>query len=102
MAAHNNAALASGFFPRTPVGVLQPGAAADLMFVDYHPPTPLTVDNLPWHILFGFRDSMVTDTMAGGSFLMRDRQLLTLDEVEIAARASELAEKAWRRYASSF
>ena len=102
IAAHNNAALASSFFPRTPVGVLQPGAAADLMFVDYHSPTPLSVDNLPWHIIFGFRESIVTDTMAGGRFLMRDRKLLTLSEAEIAARASELAAKAWHRYASSF
>jgi len=102
MAVHNNAALVSSFFPQTPVGVLQPGAAADLMFVDYHAPTPLTDTNLPWHILFGFRDSMVTATMAGGRFLMRDRQLLTLDEAEIAAKASELAAKAWRRYESSF
>lgn len=102
MAAHNNAALASSFFPLAPVGVLQPGAAADLMFVDYHAPTPLSEANLPWHILFGFRDSMVTATMAGGRFLMRDRQLLSLDEAEIAAKASELAALAWRRYESSF
>jgi hypothetical protein len=39
---------------------------------------------------------------AGGNFLMKDRQLLTLDEAEIAARANELAARAWRRYESSF
>jgi hypothetical protein len=29
---------------------------------------------------------------------MRDRQLITLDETEITARARELAAAVWRRY----
>jgi len=102
IAAYNNAALGSSLFPETPIGVLAPGAAADLMFVDYHAPTPLTTGNLPWHILFGFRDDMVTATMAGGKFLMKDRQMLTLDEADIAAKARELAADVWKRYESSF
>jgi putative selenium metabolism protein SsnA len=102
MAVYNNAALATTFFPESAIGVLQPGAAADLIFVDYEPPTPLSADNLPWHILFGFRDDMVTGTMAGGKFLMKDRQMLTLDETEIAAKARELATQLWKRYESKF
>lgn len=102
MAAYNNAALASSFFPERPVGVLQPGAAADLVFVDYQPPTPLSEGNLPWHILFGFRDDMVTTTITGGQVLMKDRQMLTLDEAEIAAKARELAAQVWKRYESKF
>ena len=102
IAANHNAALASTFFPEEPVGTLRPGAAADLIFVDYHPPTPLSAGNLPWHLLFGFRDDMVTCTMVAGKFLMRDRRLLTLDEAAIAARARELATQVWKRYDSSF
>ncbi len=98
MAAYNNAALASRFFPEAPIGKLVPGAFADLILVDYHPNTPLTPGNLPWHILFGFHESMVTMTMVNGRVLMRDRQLLTLDEAEIAARARELAPQVWARY----
>jgi hypothetical protein len=56
------------------------GAAADIIFVDYQAPTPLTADNLPWHIIFGFESSMVTTTMVNGRLLMQDRKLLTLDE----------------------
>jgi putative selenium metabolism protein SsnA len=97
MAIYNNAALANAFFP-VEVGELKVGAAADLMFVDYQAPTPLMAGNLPWHILFGFRDSMVTTTIAQGKILMKDRQLLTLDENEIAAKSRELAKKAWERY----
>jgi len=98
MAVHNNAALASLFFPQTPIGQIVPGAVADLIFVDYHPPTPFTPENLPWHILFGFRESMITTTIVAGKVLMKDHQLMTLDEEEIAARARELASKAWKRY----
>ena len=97
MAVDNNAALAGEFFPQAPLGVLAPGAFADLIFVDYHAPTPLTAGNLPWHILFGFEASLVTTTIAGGRVLMRERQLLFLDEAEIAARSRELAAKVWER-----
>ncbi len=98
MAIYNNAALASTFFPDSPPGLLIPGAAADLILVDYHPTTPLTAGNLPWHILFGFEASMVTTTICAGKVLMRDRVLLTLDEAAITARSRELASEVWKRY----
>jgi cytosine/adenosine deaminase-related metal-dependent hydrolase len=99
MAITNNAALANVFFPDAPIGVLSPGAYADIILVDYHPTTPLTAGNLPWHILFGFEPSMVTTTIASGKVLMKDRQLLFLDEAEITAKSRELAGRAWERYA---
>lgn len=98
MAIYNNAALASIFFPSAPIGQIVPGAVADLIFVDYHPFTPLTDGNLPWHIIFGFQQSMVTSTMVAGKFLMKDRELLTLDEEEITARALETAPRIWKKY----
>jgi putative selenium metabolism protein SsnA len=98
MAVYNNAALANLFFPQAVTGSLVPGAFADLILVDYHPHTPLTAGNLPWHIVFGFHESMVTTTIAAGKVLMKDRQLLTLDGEAIAARAQELAPKVWEKY----
>ena len=98
MAVYNNAALAAAYFPETPPGVLEAGAAADLIFVDYPSPTPLSAGNLPWHVLFGFHESMVTTTLVAGKVLMKDRKLLTLDEKAIAAKARELAAQVWRRY----
>ena len=98
MAITNNSALAGLFWPDLPVGKLEVGAAADIIFVDYHPTTPLNAGNLPWHIIFGFESSMVTTTIAAGKLLMRDRQLLTLDEAEITARSRELASGVWQRF----
>ena len=100
MAVQNNAALAGMFFPSAPLGVIRTGAQADLILVDYAPTTPLTAGNLPWHILFGFHESMVTMTMVAGRVLMRDRELLTLDVEQITARSRELAAKVWQRYAA--
>ncbi|MGC9520422.1 MAG: putative aminohydrolase SsnA [Anaerolineae bacterium] len=92
-----NAALASLFWPQQRLGVLEEGAVADVILVDYRPPTPLTAANLPWHLIFGYEASAITTTISAGRVLMRDRQLLTLDEAEIAARARELAQALWKR-----
>lgn len=100
-ATYNNARLAEQFFPNTRLGEIKVGAVADVIFVDYHPFTPLTEGNLPWHILFGFESSMVTTTIVAGNVLMKDRQLLTLDEAEIAKEALALAPRVWERYASN-
>jgi putative selenium metabolism protein SsnA len=97
MAYRNNAALAATFFPQ-PIGVLAPGAAADVILLDYHPFTPLHSGNLPWHLLFGFDGGHVTHTIAAGQLLMADRRLLTLDEAEIAARARQHAPALWDRF----
>ena len=99
MAWDHNARIARVFFPGLgPLfGQLVQGAPADLILVDYDPPTPLTAGNLPWHIIFGIDGSGVDTTIVGGQVLMRHRQLLTLDEAAIMARARELAGKLWQR-----
>lgn len=98
MGIYNNAALANLYLPQTTVGVLKEGAAADLIFVDIKPFTPLNSGNLPWQIIFGFQESMITSTMVAGKFLMKDKELLTLDEEKIAAEARAIAPEIWKRY----
>jgi putative selenium metabolism protein SsnA len=82
-------------FPR--VGELSVGAAADLVLLDYLPPTPLTSGNFPWHLIFGMDSHHVNSTMVAGRWLMRNRQLLTVDEARIHARARELSQALWNR-----
>jgi putative selenium metabolism protein SsnA len=94
----NNAEIAGIFFPGMQFGSLEPGTPADLVFVDYHPFTPLTGENLPWHIIFGFNEDLITTMMVGGNILMKDRELLTLDSDAICAHAGKLAKKVWQRY----
>ncbi len=94
-----NARLAQVFWPGLKLGELSPGAGADLVFLDYHPTTPLTAENLAGHVIFGVEASAVTATVCAGRILMRDRRLLTLDEEAITARSRELAAQVWRRAA---
>jgi putative selenium metabolism protein SsnA len=98
----NNGLLARCFWPDAALGEISEGAYADLIFVDYHPFTDLTAGNLPWHIVFGVGGSLVTTTIAGGAVLMRDRELLTLDEAAITARARQLSSAVWQRYQAQF
>ncbi len=102
MAIYNNSQLASEQFHAAPIGILAPGAAADLIFVDYHPFTELTAGNLPWHVLFGFHESMVTTTIVAGKVLMRNRELLTLDEERIAYEARKISRDTWDRFQALF
>jgi putative selenium metabolism protein SsnA len=102
MAIYNNAGLAKMLFPKISLGAITPGAEADLIFVDYQPFTPVTADNLPWHIVFGFQDSMVTGTMVAGKLLMKDRQVLSLDEEKINYAARQLAPGVWKKFNKSF
>jgi len=82
-------------FPR--VGELGVGAAADLVLLDYLPPTPLNSGNFPWHLIFGMDAQHVNSTMVAGRWLMRNRQLLTIDEARIHAHARELSQALWKR-----
>jgi putative selenium metabolism protein SsnA len=99
MAWEHNARIARILFPGLgpQLGQLAKGAPADLVLVNYDPPTPLTVENLPWHVIFGIDGTGVDTTIVAGQVLMRNRKLLTLDEAEIMARARELAGKLWQR-----
>ena len=79
------------------LGELAPGRPADLAILDYAPPTPLTDGNFLGHLIFGLVDATVDTTVCRGRILMRNKQILVLDEQRIAARSRELAPKVWQR-----
>lgn len=102
MGVYNNARLFSAFFTTSRFGAIVPGAYADIILVDYDSPTPVTPENLPWHIVFGFHESMVTTTIVSGRVLMRNREILSLDADAIHAHARERARKVWGRFEGQF
>jgi putative selenium metabolism protein SsnA len=101
MAVYNNRKLAAQFFDH-PVGIVAPGAYADVILLDYYPTTPLSDANLPWHILFGMSGGHVHSTIVHGQVLMKARSLLTLDEAEITACSRTIAAQTWERYWAMF
>jgi putative selenium metabolism protein SsnA len=88
--------LAAGAFG-IPLGTLEEGAPADLVVLDYRPPTPLTSENLASHFLFGLDRSHIRSTMVAGRFVLRDRRIATVDEDAIFARARAAAAALWQR-----
>ena len=90
--------LAAEFFG-LPLGALDAGAPADLVVLDYRPPTPLTAANLAGHLFFGIDRSHVRSTMVAGRFVLRDRRITTVDEAGILARARTAAAALWERMA---
>jgi len=92
----NNPAIASALFGGR-LGVLQPGAWADVIVVDYTPPTPLTAANWSGHLHFGVLGRCVETTIINGRIRMLNRRLIDLDERAINARSRELAVRLWER-----
>lgn len=85
-----NAKIANRYFD-TPLGVLREGAAADIIVADYNPLTPLTPDNINGHMLFGLNGSKVVTTMINGKVLMKDRELIGIDEAKAMADCRQQA-----------
>lgn len=92
----NNREIARRIFGKD-LGVLRPGAAADVIIVDYYPPTPLTVETAYSHLLFGVSGGRVDTTIINGSVRMLERKLQGIDEAATCARAKNLAARLWAR-----
>ncbi len=79
------------------VGRIAPGARADLVLVEYYPPTPLDGSNLMGHVLFGIANAPVDTLLVNGRPIVRHKHLQTVDEREVAERASQRARALWGR-----
>ncbi len=80
------------------VGILKEGALADVIIVDYNPPTEINEGNINGHLLFGVTGRHVDTTIVNGKVLMEDRKLLNIDEERIMAKSRELAAAVWKRF----
>jgi len=88
--------LASQFFPYA-IGNLEVGSAADLIVLDYDPPTPLTQENLAWHWMFAMTPRHVESVMVQGNWVIYRREFRTIDEERIRAEARGEAVRIWER-----
>jgi len=91
----NNQRLASRTFG-IEMGTLGEGAAADLVVMDYHQPTPLTSENLAWHLIFGMSSSAIESVMAAGRFVIRERRP-AYPETALYERSRRAAAKLWQK-----
>lgn len=89
----NNQRLASESFGVN-LGSLRVGLPADLTVLDYASPTPMTAENLSWHLAFGINSASVESVMVDGSFVVRNRKAV-IDEQNIYQHARAASEKLW-------
>ena len=90
----NNAKIGAKYFPDQ-LGVLKPGAAADIIVIDYKPFTPFSDENIDGHMIFGMTGRQCQTTIAAGKLLMKDRELIGIDEEAENAHILEQAKKLW-------
>lgn len=78
-------------------GVLRVGAPADFILVNLDAPHMRPIHSLVANLVHSAKGSDVTDVMVDGRWLMRNRELLTLDEVGILHEAERHAQAMVRR-----
>jgi cytosine/adenosine deaminase-related metal-dependent hydrolase len=76
-------------------GSVERGAVADLVVLDYRPPTPLVPENVAGHLVFGMRSADVDTVIVNGRFIMEGRRF-PFDTEPVLRRAREAARKLWR------
>ena len=91
----NNREIAGRYF-KAPLGILKEGAAADVIVVDYDPPTHMDETNVNGHILFGMTGRDVVTTIGNGKILMKDREVKVADTARVMARCREESAKLWK------
>ncbi|MBM6775001.1 putative aminohydrolase SsnA [Olsenella profusa] len=90
----NNPAMASAYFGEK-IGVLAPGAVADVIVMDYPVFTPFSADNVDGHMLFGMMGKNCRTTIINGRVVYRDRSFVGIDEERINAWTLEQAKRLW-------
>lgn len=94
----NNAGIANRYWD-IGVGELKEGYAADIILMEYYPPTPFDAGTFLGHLGFGLSQTAVDTTIVGGKVLMENRDLkIGVDEQAVAAESRKLAAKLWERF----
>ncbi|MGA8410047.1 MAG: amidohydrolase [Candidatus Acidiferrales bacterium] len=71
------------------IGSLETGKKADVILVDTSAPHAVPMYNVYSQLVYALKASDVRTVVIGGKIVMQDRQMLTLDEKEILAKAQE-------------
>lgn len=74
------------------LGCLKPGYRADLISIDWNQPHLMLTGNRVHTLLECVNGSDVADSMVNGRFLMKDREVLTLDREKILWKAKKYME----------
>jgi putative selenium metabolism protein SsnA len=79
------------------LGRIEQGAPADVVVLEYDPPTPVTEENLAGHWVFGLSSRQVRDVVVAGSPVVRDREPTRAERERMSAQSREVAQGLWDR-----
>lgn len=79
------------------LGRIATGARADLLLLDYFPPTPIRTKNVFGHLLFGVANAPVNSLLVNGKYVVREGRCVNVDERRIAEKAAARAKALWDR-----
>jgi putative selenium metabolism protein SsnA len=89
--------LAGRLLDEALLGTLRPGAPADLVVVDYNPPTSFDEATLAGHVTFGWPSASPRDVYVAGERVIADGHSTLIDEAELAHTCNQAAARLWGR-----
>ncbi|RLD51788.1 MAG: amidohydrolase, partial [Bacteroidetes bacterium] len=69
----------------------------NLVVLDYKPRTEFFTDNFFGHFIFGLEAKHVQHVISNGKLIVKDRELVNIDENEILLRARGLSQVLWKK-----
>ncbi len=75
------------------IGSLEVGKKADLIVLDMNQPHLTPLYNIPSHLVYAARGADVVHSVIGGSVIMENRRLLTLDEDTILTQMRQMGQR---------
>jgi putative selenium metabolism protein SsnA len=94
----NNPKIANRFW-NVPLGIIEEGAAGDVVLIEYESPTSLDENTYLGHLVFGISQANVDTTIVNGNVLMENKILkIDIDEEEVSKKTFECADALWKRF----
>jgi putative selenium metabolism protein SsnA len=69
----------------------------NLVVLDYDTPTPISQENFYGHFIFGINSNHVCDVISNGKLIVRDRQIVMVNEHEILEASRECSHRLWKK-----
>ena len=75
------------------IGSLERGKLADIVLIDLDRPELTPLYDVYSHLVYTIKGPHVSSVLVGGKFVVRDRQVLTLDVEEVMGKAREIQQR---------
>jgi cytosine/adenosine deaminase-related metal-dependent hydrolase len=69
----------------------------NLVVLDYNPPTPVSSGNFLGHFFYGLQSKDILHVISGGKLIVKDKNVITVNENEVLDFSKEMAVKLWEK-----